>query len=129
MTELLAVATGGALGAFVRFALSTLCNRLFQNPKVLTGTLVSNIIGCFLGGIALGWITADGFIETRIALFITTGFLGSLTTFSTFALETYGMLNRDTLKPLAAYLFLQIVAAFFVTVSGFWLYQMLGGYG
>ncbi len=129
MTELLAVATGGALGAFIRFALSTLCNRLLQNPRVLTGTLVSNIIGCFLGGIALGWISSDGFIETRIALFITTGFLGSLTTFSTFALETYGLLNRDTLKPLAAYLFLQIAAAFFVTVSGFWLYQQLAGYG
>lgn len=129
MTELIAVAAGGALGAFTRFFLGNLSKVWFDGARVLTGTLFSNLIGCLLGGIALGWIVSDNFMESAIALFITVGYLGSLTTFSTFALEAYGLMNRDSLKKLAAYLFLQLIVAFSATVLGYFIFQLVNGHG
>ncbi len=127
MTNLLAVALGGAVGALMRFSAGLITLKLVGRSHVLTGTVISNILGCFLAGIGLAWLTSGADISTELGLFLTVGILGSLTTFSAFALETFQLLNKENRKQLFGYLSLQIVVALLVTAAGFGLYHWPGG--
>jgi fluoride exporter len=81
----IAVAVGGALGCLFRWYLAIVLNRYF--PSLPPGTLAANLIGCYVIGVALGVFTAHPSIPLEWRLFITTGFCGGLTTFSTFSAE------------------------------------------
>lgn len=87
----LAVGTGAALGAWLRWALGMALNPLF--PTVPLGTLAANLIGGYLVGIAVAVFTHAG-LPPEIRLFAITGFLGGLTTFSTFSAEVVALLAR-----------------------------------
>jgi CrcB protein len=80
-----AVAVGGALGCLFRWYLAIFLNRYF--PAIPPGTLAANLIGCYVIGIAVGFFAANPTIPLEWRLFITTGFCGGLTTFSTFSAE------------------------------------------
>lgn len=94
MRELLVVGTGGFLGAIARYWVSGWVYR-WTGPGFPWGTLVVNLVGCFL----LGGLMA--LAETRLAvtpearLFLGIGVLGSLTTFSTLSFETLELLRRS----------------------------------
>jgi fluoride exporter len=81
----LSVGLGAAIGAWLRWGLSHWLNA--QNPSLPYGTLASNLIGGYLAGIALAWFTHHAELPPEWRLFIFTGFLGGLTTFSTFSVE------------------------------------------
>jgi CrcB protein len=81
----IAVAVGGALGCLFRWYLAIFLNRYF--PAIPPGTLAANLIGCYIIGAALGLFVAYPAIPLEWRLFITTGFCGGLTTFSTFSAE------------------------------------------
>jgi CrcB protein len=87
-----AVGVGAALGAWLRWGLGMWLNPRF--PAVPLGTLTANLVGGYLVGIAVAWISARPEIDPAWRLFIVTGFLGGLTTFSTFSAESVGMLLR-----------------------------------
>ncbi len=127
MTELIAVALGGAVGAVLRYLSGIVIIRIIGRSDVLNGTVLSNLLGCFLAGMALAWIADGAAMPPQIMLFITIGILGSLTTFSTFALETFQLMEKGTMLQLAAYLTAQIIAAFLVTAGGYWLISIPGG--
>jgi CrcB protein len=80
-----AVAVGGALGCLLRWYLAIFLNRYF--PAIPPGTLAANLVGCYVIGVALGLFAAHPAIPLEWRLFITTGFCGGLTTFSTFSAE------------------------------------------
>ena len=83
--QILAVALGGAMGALGRFGINRLVDVLFKNPFPL-GTLVANVIGCFLIGVLIGSGKGETNEVAKMGLGI--GFLGAFTTFSTFGAET-----------------------------------------
>ncbi|MDE5831791.1 MAG: fluoride efflux transporter CrcB [Desulfovibrio sp.] len=85
MIEVLAVCSGACLGALGRWGLGALLNALF--PALPPGTLAANWLGSFLMGIFMGASLLAPRIPAQWRLFIVTGFLGSLTTFSAFAGE------------------------------------------
>lgn len=89
MANLLAVALGGAAGALVRYAVGVLSRR-WLGGLFAYGTLVVNVVGCFLLGLLWAWsMAAAGRWSPTLQAGLGVGFLGALTTFSTFGLETY----------------------------------------
>jgi fluoride exporter len=81
---------GAGLGGVVRYLLSLALNPLFQ-PLPL-GTLASNLSGCYLAGIVAGALVIRTDLDPAIRIVLITGFLGGLTTFSSFALEVTQLL-------------------------------------
>ena len=86
-----AIGVGAALGAWLRFALSVWLNPL--GPLLPLGTLASNLGGGFLIGAAVAYLGAHQELSPAWRLFVVTGFLGGLTTFSTFSAESMAMLQ------------------------------------
>src|SRR5690606_11015497 len=80
-----AVGLGAALGAWLRWGLGLLLNPLFATLPL--GTLVANLAGGGLMGLALAFIQSGAPLAPALKLFLTTGLLGGLTTFSTFSAE------------------------------------------
>jgi len=86
--KILLVMLGGSLGALSRYGFSLLAIKLF-GTKFPWGTLIVNLSGCFLIGLAFAWGERGlGIMNPSLRLFFITGYLGALTTFSTFGLET-----------------------------------------
>lgn len=82
------VAIGGAFGACLRlFANLTITNVLGKSLPF--ATLSVNVVGSFFLGIAYVWFSQQTELNTDLKLFIMVGFLGALTTFSTFSLEVF----------------------------------------
>lgn len=84
--KVLLVLLGGALGALVRYGVTTLSAKA-HNTAFPMGTLYVNLAGCFLIGLVFGLGELKG-VNPQFRLFFVTGFLGALTTFSTYSLET-----------------------------------------
>ncbi len=87
----LAVGVGGALGCWLRWVLGIVLNPLFAN--MLLGTLTANLIGGFLIGVAVEYFTHHDSLPPELRLFVIVGFLGGLTTFSSFSAEAVKLLS------------------------------------
>ena len=81
----LAVGIGGALGCWLRWVLGIALNPLF--PNMLMGTLAANLTGGYLIGVAIEYFTHHDSLPPELRLFVIVGFLGGLTTFSSFSSE------------------------------------------
>ena len=88
-----AVGAGAAIGAWLRWGLSIALNHTV--PNLPLGTLASNLIGGYLVGIAVEVFMHHTALTPEWRLFIITGFLGGLTTFSTFSAEVVALLSRQ----------------------------------
>jgi len=128
MIQILLISIGGAVGAVIRFSIGKLASKLMGKSDIFTGTLFSNLMGCFFAGIILAWVGDNATISQETILFLTVGILGSITTFSTFALESFQLLESGNFIKTISYLFLQVVIAFLMTAGGYSLFQyVLGG--
>jgi CrcB protein len=111
-----AVGGGAAVGAWARWGLSLLLNPLF--PTVPLGTLASNLVGGFLMGVCMALISHYEAMSPELRLLLTTGFLGGLTTFSTFSAETATLLSRGQLGWGAALIGAHVVGSVACTFAG-----------
>lgn len=89
---LLAVGSGAAVGAWMRWGLGVFLNPLF--PTLPLGTLAANLVGGLMMGFAMELLTRHAVLPAEVRLLVTTGFLGGLTTFSTFSAEVVTLLTR-----------------------------------
>ncbi|BCK87278.1 putative fluoride ion transporter CrcB [Sideroxyarcus emersonii] len=87
-----AIGLGAAIGAWLRWGLGLLLNPLL--PELPLGTLAANLIGGYLVGLAVAFFMHYPNLSPEWRLFAITGFLGGLTTFSTFSAETVTLLMR-----------------------------------
>lgn len=88
----LAVGIGAALGAWLRWGLALFLNGRF--PALPPGTLAANILGGFLIGVAMEWFSRHLGLPPEVRLLAVTGFLGGLTTFSTYSAEVVDAMLR-----------------------------------
>jgi CrcB protein len=80
------------LGAWLRWLLGVALNPLL--PSLPLGTLLANLAGGFMIGVAVEYIARNGGLPLELRLFVITGFLGALTTFSAFSAESVALLAR-----------------------------------
>ena len=117
----LAVGVGAAFGAWLRWALSAWFNPVV--PALPLGTLASNLVGGYLVGIAVAFFAVNTSLAPEWRLVCITGFLGGLTTFSTFSAESVQLLMAAqygaALLHSSAHLFGSLIATFL----GFWTYR------
>jgi fluoride exporter len=113
---ILAVGGGAALGAWLRWWLGAVLNPVF--PTLPLGTLAANLIGGYLMGIALGVMSHFEALPPEARLLITTGFLGGLTTFSTFSGEAATLLARQQLGWAGALTVAHVVGSVAMTFAG-----------
>ena len=92
LTSILAVGVGAAMGAWLRWGFGSLLNATF--PTLPLGTLASNLVGGYLVGIAVAFFSHHPGLSPELRLFLITGFLGGLTTFSTFSAEEVVLMGR-----------------------------------
>ena len=88
------IALGGRLGAVLRFLLTEYVNNNISNLMPF-GTLVVNVLGCFLIGCIAGFFASK---SSPMFLFFVIGFLGSFTTMSAFSIQTIELFNSNTLS-------------------------------
>lgn len=120
MTTLIAIAIGAVLGAWLRYGLALALNGRSWLPW---GTFAANAIGGLLVGLAIAYLSANRDASALLRMFFITGFLGALTTFSTFSAEvTTLLLDGDLLKGLALAA-LHLAASFALTAIGIGLYK------
>jgi CrcB protein len=112
----LAVAIGGALGALARWMISYKLNVLF--PAIPPGTLVANIVGGYIVGLAIAFFVARPEVSPEWRLLIITGFCGGLTTFSTFSAEVVLLIQQGDLVKASAAIALHVVGSLAATILG-----------
>jgi len=112
----LAVGLGAALGAWLRWWLGFVLNPVF--PTLPLGTLSANLIGGLLMGIAMGLIAQFDALPPGARLMFMTGFLGALTTFSTFSAETVTLILREQYGWCAAIIGLHVTGSVGATLLG-----------
>lgn len=92
LSSFLAVGVGAAVGAWLRWGLGIWLNSSF--PTLPMGTLASNLLGGYLVGMAVAFFAQHPGLSPDMRLFVITGFLGGLTTFSTFSAEAVNLISR-----------------------------------
>jgi CrcB protein len=90
---IVAVGAGAALGAWLRWVLGIALNAAV--PNLPLGTLAANLIGGYLVGVAVEYFSQQSGLPVEMRLFVITGFLGGLTTFSSFSAEAVGLLMQS----------------------------------
>jgi CrcB protein len=96
MIKLLIVGAGGFIGAIARYLVSGLVHR-FLDGRFPYGTMVVNLIGCFMLGLFMFFVARRNLFTPNIRLLISIGLLGAFTTYSTFAYETFRLMINQRL--------------------------------
>jgi CrcB protein len=123
VTVLAAVALGAVLGAWMRWALSYWLNPRIEHLPL--GTLTSNLIGGYLIGLAIAVFAAHPSVPPFWRLVIVTGFLGGLTTFSTFSAESVVLMQGAQWASAAVHAVAHLGGSLLATVAGIATYRLL----
>jgi len=119
MLSLFAICTGACLGALARWKLGLWLNPLaFSGTSLPLGTLAANWIGGYLVGVAVGLFQALPQLDPAWRLALITGFLGALTTFSSFSAEVVAMLGQQKYALALGTSALHLLGSLVLTVAG-----------
>ena len=121
MKQILIVGMGGFLGSVSRFAVGGWVQRLAPAVAFPVGTLLVNIVGCFLIGLTTGFIEFRQLFGPNARLFLLIGVLGGFTTFSSFAHETTSLARDGDMLRALANIGLQVVLGLAASGLGYGL--------
>ncbi len=125
-SQFMLVAIGGATGACTRFLIAEVATRVLQ-VSALYGTLTANAVGCFLLGVLWAATTIRWPVSDSAILLLGTGFLGALTTFSTFQLEIVRLALERHYFSAVGYLLGSLVLGFACMLGGIELTKAVSG--
>lgn len=119
----IAVGLGAALGAWMRWGLSLWLNPVL--PSLPLGTLSANLIGGYMIGLATGYFAQVAHLTPEIRLLVITGFLGGLTTFSTFSAEAVSLIARQQYGWALSHVLGHLLGSLAMTGLGLWTVGVL----
>jgi CrcB protein len=125
LAQLIAVAVGSVLGGWARWGLSTWLNPRLPNWPL--GTLASNLIGGYFVGFALAFFTSRSDLAPAWRLLVITGFLGGLTTFSSFSAEVVVLLLRGDYVSGGGLALAHVAGTFALTALGIATFRLVAG--
>jgi CrcB protein len=111
---ILAIFSGAGFGALLRFFLGTKLNALY--PTIPLGTLSANLLGGYLIGLFIAFFASNTALAPEWRLFIITGFLGGLTTFSTFSAEIVTLIQEGRISMSLVAVFLHVIGSIVMTL-------------
>ena len=123
MSQLLAIMVGGAVGCVIRWFFGVKLNSFF--PSLPPGTLVVNLLGAFIIGAAVAYFLRHPHLDLAWKLLIVTGLCGGLTTFSTFSVEIFTLLQAGNFGWALASVFAHVTGSVLMTAAGFYLVTLL----
>lgn len=123
LKTILVIALGAATGAVLRWLLGLRLNSLF--PAIPPGTLVANLVGGYIIGVAIAYFASAPNIAPEWRLLVITGFCGGLTTFSTFSAETLILIQQGRLGIAAGAIALHVSGSLLMTFAGLLSWQWL----
>jgi CrcB protein len=123
LTKLLFVGMGGVIGSIIRFLIANAS--VASTSLIPIGTLIANTLGCFLIGFIGAYVQTRHFAYPNITALVFSGFLGSLTTFSTFSFETFNLLRDGHFLPGILNILIQLGLCMFMVWCGFRLMYLL----
>ncbi|MGC1550440.1 MAG: fluoride efflux transporter CrcB [Rhodanobacter sp.] len=115
----IAVGLGGAIGCWIRWILGILLNPIF--PTLPLGTLAANLLGGLIMGCMMGIFEHFQTLPPELRLFALTGFLGGLTTFSTFSAEADTLLLRHQYLWFGGHVAMHLIGSLSMTILGIFL--------
>jgi len=121
----MAVGIGAAVGAWLRWGLSLWLNPFY--PAIPLGTLVANLGGGYLIGLAVAFFAQHPGLSPEWRLLLITGFLGGLTTFSTFSAEVFTLFSRVQIATALAAIGLHVAGSLAMTGLGVLTFRLLKG--
>lgn len=116
--SILSIFIGAGLGALLRWVLSLGLNAVF--PAIPLGTFAANMLGGYLIGVAAVFFSFKAGLPPEWRLFVITGFMGGLTTFSTFSAEVVTSLAQGQLGWAVAEAGMHLFGSFALTALGMW---------
>lgn len=123
--SIVAIGIGAALGALLRWLFGMQWNALF--PLLPLGTLAANLVGGYLIGAAVVFFGNNPALSPEWRLFVITGFLGGLTTFSTFSAEVVALLQEERLLWAFAAISAHVLGSLLMTMLGMASMRLLRG--
>ena len=126
MIQVILVAIAGAAGSLSRWGIGRLAVRLF-GPGFPYGTLIVNVVGCFLIGLIMHVALASDKLSPTARLTLTVGFLGALTTFSSFSYETVVLMDQARWTAAGVNIAANLVTGLTATFAGLALGRILVG--
>ena len=115
--NIICVGCGGFLGAISRYIISIYTSKKFLF-KIHLGTLIVNVLGGFLIGLIMELTIKNNFISPQLKLFLTTGIMGGLTTFSTFSYETIVLIKEGNILLAILNILLNLILSLLGVVLG-----------
>ena len=117
MYIIFAIAAGGALGALSRYAIIQ-ASIVLWGSNFPFGTIIVNIMGCFFLGILIAFFLSMDSYSQELRSFLTVGFLGSMTTFSTFSSEGLTLINNGNYSTFLIYTLVSVILGLLAVYLG-----------
>ena len=123
MLKVIIVGFGGFFGSIFRYLIYLLSNNLI-GYSIPFGTILVNVLGCFLIGLIYQIFSDTISLSDNLKLFMTIGFLGGFTTFSAFSLDVFLLYQSNSKLVAIIYIFITLVLSLLAMLGGMWIFKV-----